>query len=235
MDRDEFQTEVLEIARSAQNYRKWICRLTFPFLGDNAIELGSGLGDHAAEWLKMGTKRITLLERSAIRVDALRRLFANDTRVEVQEVDSDNKIGLDESSYSCFISLNVLEHLNDDKAIFDTAYRVLQDDGLFVAFVPAHNFLFSRFDKNIGHLRRYSKNLMRNRMIDAGFEVEEIRSVNFAGWFTWLIGMRMLRLSPKDGALLTIWDRVIVPLSSVSERLITPPFGQSIIAIGKKT
>lgn len=47
--------------------------------------------------------------------------------------------------------------------------------------------------------------------------------------------MRMLRLSPKDGALLTIWDRVIVPLSSVSERLITPPFGQSIIAIGKKT
>lgn len=184
MDRDEFQTEVLEIARSAQNYRKWICRLTFPFLGDNAIELGSGLGDHATEWLKMGSKRITLLERSAIRVDALRRLFANDARVEVQEVDSDNKIGLDESSYSCFISLNVLEHLNDDKAIFDTAYRVLQDDGVFVAFVPAHNFLFSRFNKNIGHLRRYSKNLMRNRMIDAGFEVEEIRSVNFAGWFT---------------------------------------------------
>lgn len=235
MDSDEFQTEVLEVARSAQNYRKWICCLTFRYLGDNAIELGSGLGDHAAEWLKMGAKKITLLEKSATRVETLGRLFANDARVEVQEVDSDNQIGLDESIYSCFISLNVLEHLNDDKAIFETAYRVLRDDGVFVAFVPAHNFLFSRFDKEIGHLRRYSKGLMRRRMIDAGFKVEKIQSVNFAGWFTWLIGMRILRLNPKDGVLLSIWDRVIVPLSSVSERLFTPPFGQSIIAIGKKT
>ena len=234
MDRDEFQTEVLEVARSAQNYRKWICRLTFPYLGDNAIELGSGLGDHATEWLRMGAKKITLLERSPTRVDALERLFTNDARVSVQKVDSDSKIRLEKLTYSCFISLNVLEHINDDKAVFEAAYRALRDDGVFVAFVPAHNFLFSRFDKKIGHLRRYSKGLMRRRMIDAGFKIEEIHYVNFAGWFAWLIGMRILRLNPEDGILLTFWDRVIVPLSSVSEKLITPPFGQSIIAIGMK-
>ena len=103
-----------------------------------------------------------------------------------------------------------------------------------MAFVPASNFLFSEFDKSIGHHRRYSKSLLRKRVIDAGFQIEKIYYVNFAGWFAWLFGMRLLRLSPKDGMLLAVWDRLVIPVTMTAERFITPPFGQSLFVVGKK-
>ena len=49
MGLDTFQTEILEVVQSAVNYRKWLARLTYPYLGDNPLEFGSGMGDYAKE------------------------------------------------------------------------------------------------------------------------------------------------------------------------------------------
>lgn len=234
MSLDNFQTEILEVGRSAHNYRKWLSRLTFPYLGDNPLELGAGLGDFAGEWLTMGASYLTLSENSPSRVAALTQLYRNVDRVKVRSLNAEKRLDPWGSNYSCVISLNVLEHIEDDTATIRTAHQALRMGGFFVAFVPASNFLFSEFDKSIGHHRRYHKDLLRKRLIDAGFQIEKIYYVNFAGWFAWLLGMRLLRLSPKDGVLLAVWDRLVIPVTMTAERFITPPFGQSLFVVGKK-
>src|SRR3954469_3363826 len=44
------QSEVLEGLAMAVNHRRWFVELALPYLGDNPIEIGSGLGDYALEW-----------------------------------------------------------------------------------------------------------------------------------------------------------------------------------------
>lgn len=234
MSLDNFQTVILEVGRSARNYRKWLSRLTFPYLGDNPLELGAGLGDFANEWLTMGASHLTLSENSSARVNVLTQVYRNVDRVKVRSLNAEERLESWGSNYSCVISLNVLEHIEDDMTTIRSAHQVLRVGGVFVAFVPASNFLFSEFDKLIGHHRRYSKDLLRKRVIEAGFQIEKIHYVNFAGWFAWLVGMRLLRLRPKDGVLLALWDRLVIPITMTAERLITPPFGQSLLVVGKK-
>ena len=40
------QSEVLEGLATAVNHRRWFVELAIPFLGDDPIEVGSGLGGH---------------------------------------------------------------------------------------------------------------------------------------------------------------------------------------------
>src|SRR3712207_4210670 len=44
------QSEVLEGLATAVNHRRWFVELALPYLGDDPLEIGSGLGDYALEW-----------------------------------------------------------------------------------------------------------------------------------------------------------------------------------------
>lgn len=72
-------------------------------------------------------------------------------------------------SFQVVIMLDVLEHIKDDRACLYEARRVLSRGGMAVLTVPAHQFLFSSWDKVLGHHRRYSKSLLRQTLRDAGF------------------------------------------------------------------
>jgi hypothetical protein len=40
-------------------------------------------------------------------------------------------------------------------------------------------------------------------------------------------------MTPGDGALMRVWDRTVVPLARRTERVVRPPFGQSLFAVGR--
>jgi SAM-dependent methyltransferase len=73
-------------------------------------------------------------------------------------------------SFKVVIMLDVLEHIEDDIACLHEARRVLSRDGIAVLIVPAHPFLFSSWDKVVGHHRRYSKSRLRMVFRDVGFQ-----------------------------------------------------------------
>jgi SAM-dependent methyltransferase len=232
MNSDAFQTEILEVAQSAINYRKWLARLTFPYLGSNPLEFGSGIGDYAKEWLLLGLTKVTVSENSPSRLAMLRDVFSAYQAVETKEIDIES-LGYTDEKYSSVVSLNVIEHLKNDHAALLACHKILENGGYFVAFTPAFPFLMSEFDKSVGHHRRYTKRHARELLIATGFEVVTVKYVNSIGWLAWLVGMKLLRLNPKDGFLLKIWDRLIIPLVAKSESWITPPFGQSILIVGR--
>ena len=64
------------------------------------------------------------------------------------------------NKYDVIILFDVIEHIQNDSEFLNKALRHLKKNGLLVISVPAHNFLYSKFDKEVGHIRRYNKSIM---------------------------------------------------------------------------
>lgn len=59
--------------------------------------------------------------------------------------------------YEMVIMLDVLEHITEDRNFFETALKYLKPGGRIVVGVPAHQHLYSKYDRLVGHVRRYEK------------------------------------------------------------------------------
>ena len=59
--------------------------------------------------------------------------------------------------FDSILYINVLEHIEDDRAELLSAYRALPVGGFLLLFVPALPQLYSKFDRSVGHFRRYYK------------------------------------------------------------------------------
>jgi SAM-dependent methyltransferase len=226
----ELQSEALASLAAVRNYHAWLTDLALPHLGDHPLELGSGLGDYAQTWLDAGVQRLTLTESDRSRSAFLRSRFANEPRIDVRQIDI---LDPPEASYSSLVAFNVLEHIEDDVGALRASHRLLAPDSAVIVFVPAFMFAMGRFDRGIGHFRRYTKQTLRAAYKAAGLEVESIRYVNAPGLLAWYLTVRLLGWTPKDGFAVQLWDRTITRAARAAERRVAPPFGQSIFAVGR--
>jgi dolichyl-phosphate beta-glucosyltransferase len=78
--------------------------------------------------------------------------------------------------------LDVLEHLYDPSTALREAGRVLAPDGRLVVTVPAHRWLWSAADEQLGHVKRYTRPALASELVAAGFEPVLITHV-----FSWLV------------------------------------------------
>jgi SAM-dependent methyltransferase len=227
----ELQTLALEGNAAAVNYHNWLCSMAQPYLGRDPLELGSGLGDYAQTWLDQGLPRITLSEIEPTRRAHLECRFGDEERVRFAQIDLEAQT---EGRYSCVVSFNVMEHVPDDLAAFRAAFALLGPGGYFLTFAPAFPFAMSKFDREIGHVRRYTLDSIKAGYRDAGFEIVEARYCNAPGLVAWFVGMRLLGMRPTGGRTVSAWDRLVVPRARRWEERRRVPFGQSLLCVGRK-
>lgn len=225
------QSQVLESNANAKRYHAWLCSMARPYLGDDPLEIGSGMGDYGQTWLDGGLGRITLTEVDPGRRAVLQQKFRDDPRARFATVDLD---GTAPGDYSSVVSFNVMEHVPDDVAAFTAAFHLLRPGGYLVTLAPAFPALMSEFDRSIGHVRRYTRENIAAKYRGAGFDVVDCRYVNALGMFAWFAGMRVLRMTPGDGPILRVWDAAVVPVARCIESRLRMPFGQSVLAVGRK-
>jgi hypothetical protein len=138
----------------------------------------------------------------------------------------------------------VLEHIEDPVPMLQEFCRVLNNEGLLLITVPAHQCLFSKYDSSIGHFKRYSVSELRSSLKAAGFELMSVRYL-----FSFLVPLAwLLRVLPekfgfqskepvKDTTLRQF--RIAQLLSPVFrffvtvEKILRLPFGLSILAVAK--
>jgi SAM-dependent methyltransferase len=226
------QLRVLETLEQAKNYNDWIAGLAAPYLGEHPLEVGSGLGSFAEIFLDSGVPRLTVSELEEAGVGRLRARFADEPRVEVARIDlAGRPNGVD--GFSAVVAINVLEHIEDDVAALATMRSLARTGGAVIVFVPAHAYAMSKFDRSIGHFRRYSRERLVRAFEAAGLSVEQIQYVNSLGLVAWFVVMKVLRRTPDSQRLVQPYDRVVVPAIRRVERRFSPPFGQSLFAVGR--
>jgi len=211
----------------------WLFSTIRPFLGRRVLEVGSGHGNLARLMLDRELVVATDIEPSAVAV--LRAAFADRPNVAPRLLDIADPaaLGLKDLSLDTVVSLNVFEHIERDEAAMRHVFDLLSPGGRIVLIVPAHGWLYGAMDASIGHWRRYDKRLMGERLARAGFQVEKLAYMNALGTLGWFVNGRILRQTVPPSGQLRLFNR-LVPLIEAVEARAEPPFGLSLLAVGKR-
>ena len=62
----------------------------------------------------------------------------------------------------------------------------------------------------------------------------QARYVNLLGVLPWFVAGRLLRRRQLDPRLVALADRTVIPVTAALERFFDPPFGQSLMAVGRR-
>jgi SAM-dependent methyltransferase len=135
--------------------------------------------------------------------------------------------------FDSILYINVLEHVDDDRAELANAWQALKPGGHLLVFVPALQWLFSDFDTQVGHLRRYGRAALKAEAQAAGFAIVKARYFDMAGVLPWYINFVLLR-RPMGSGSVSLYDKVVVPASRFLESLLPPPIGKNILMVARK-
>ena len=140
--------------------------------------------------------------------------------------------GLDQAVDSV-VCLNVLEHVEDERASLANIHSALRPGGRAIILVPHDQRIFGSLDVALGHYRRYEHRELKERMEQAGFRVERILEFNRVSRYPWWFSGRVLKRESLSTTQMKIFDRLVWFWLAIDGRLPWPPV--SIIAIGVKS
>lgn len=136
------------------------------------LEIGCGTGHNFA--MLRGFGRLDAIEVDAeARALASRRLGHAVGSAPLPEL-----TGIPDGTYHLIALLDVLEHVDQDRAALASIARKLAPDGRILVTVPAYPWMWSSHDVAHHHKRRYSKRALREVIEAAGLKAERIGYFN---------------------------------------------------------
>jgi SAM-dependent methyltransferase len=173
--------------------------------------------------------------------EALTRNWTPDARIMLYNV-FDRKVALRET-YDYLVIFDVLEHIQEPVPFLEAALHSLKPGGIVFINVPALPSLFSRYDVAAGHFRRYTRSALADELQRAGIEITETRYWGLSLVLIVALRKQLIRWLASDQRVIEIGFRPPHPaISTVFTALMTgelaclsrPPFGSSVLAIGRK-
>jgi SAM-dependent methyltransferase len=77
------------------------------------------------------------------------------------------------SSFAVVAAFDIIEHVADDRAVFDEITRVLTPEGYLLLSVPLHQSAWTEFDAFVGHHRRYDPPELERALTERDLRVVE--------------------------------------------------------------
>jgi SAM-dependent methyltransferase len=216
---------------AARNYRKLEFDTVAPHVGRSLLEVGSGLGDFADEFVGR-VDRLVVSDGDPYCVEHLGKRFADRPEVSVIDFLLPSPVPL-EDKVDTVVAMNVLEHVAEDVDALKELARVVVPGGRIVLWVPGYMSLYGDFDRKVGHVTRYTPKTLRKSVEAAGLTVEVLRPVNLLGGVAWWFAVRLAGVGEPRPRIVKIYDRTVVPTTRFIERLIKPPFGQTVFCVAR--
>ena len=228
---DHYPGKELEAMSSAEHYRHWIAADFAPYLGRKVAEVGAGIGSITRILLEYPVESLVAFEPSS----NMYPLLAAALRGEARATAVHGLFGAGQAgqAFDSVVYINVLEHVEHERGELSAAFAALRPGGHLLVFVPALAWLFSDFDREVGHFRRYSKDGLERVVEHAGFEVVESRYFDIAGVLPWYVHFTLLGRSMGKGSV-SLYDRVVVPPMRVVEGIVRPPIGKNVLLVARR-
>jgi len=214
----------------AKNYFAWQSRLVARQLGQRVVEVGCGIGNFTGMLLDRELVVAVDCEEACVRI--LRERFPGRENLHALtcEVPGDAFRDLARFRPDAVVCVNVLEHIEDDRAALREMAQIVAAGGVVVLLLPAFDALYGPIDRNLGHYRRYRRGSILKLAGEAGLDVCKLHYVNAAGFFGWWVNAHLLRREAQSDAQIAMFD-LFVPLLAALESAVKPPLGQSLLAV----
>jgi SAM-dependent methyltransferase len=231
---DPVGIETLLRMADVEAYNDWVYRQIRPYMGERVLEVGCGIGNMTGYYADRPLLVcVDLLAESLV---LAREKIGDQPNLHLVQGDicADATVErLAEFRFDTAIMLNVLEHIPDDATALACIQRLLAPRGRLLLLVPAERYLYGTLDRALGHFRRYERRPLRGLLVRSGFEVESLRYMNLPGIVGWFMNGRIFRRDLLPRPQLALFN-VLAPLFERVEASISPPRGQSLVAICRK-
>lgn len=226
--------EELHLFEKALHWKKYFSSFILPYINDYVLEAGAGLGANTV-FLNTGhSQRWLLLEPDMNMKEMLQSKLADgllpaNCKVAagtIQELNPQEK-------FDSIIYIDVLEHIKEDGKEMQLAAELLVPGGHLIVLSPAFDLLFSRFDKEIGHYRRYTKSSLQ-QIIPRHLLPVHILYLDSIGFFLSLMNRWLLHQKYPTARQVNFWDRYIMFFSRIADKIVYYSFGKTILGVWKK-
>lgn len=181
------------------------------------LDVGCGIGDVSVHLAKKGFTG-TALDMSEQAFEAAKKNLSAFNAVSVENMSLFEM----EGSFKTVLAMDVIEHIENDIDALKKSASLLNDQGHLVLSVPTNPKEWRWDDDFYGHVRRYSKEELNEKLLSCGFEVIDILDFTFPSF--WLMRRMYTRIKKppknthddasnrtKESSLVNSWD---IPLIS---------------------
>ena len=215
------------------NANFWILYFIFKirkFLKDDMLEVGAGCGSFTRGYMK-NFQSITLTDADDNSFNLLKQNFINEKKINILN----SNIKDIDKKFNTLLYFNVLEHVKEDKLEIENALKKLNYGGHLIILVPAHQKIYSKLDKAVGHYRRYDINFFKENKFENS-KIVKLNFLDFFGYALYYLNKIFFKGETYPTELkIFIWDKIFTPLTTIADFLTGYKFGKNILCIYKKT
>jgi len=225
----------LDVFAHATNWKNYWSSEIREYLAGDVLEVGAGIGANTEIMQKDRVSSWTCLEPDPALAVRMRARFQS--RAELAScnviVGTTEIIPANQQSYDAIIYVDVLEHIVEDRSELARASRLLRSQGRILVLAPAHQWLYTSFDRAIGHARRYDKTTL-SACTPEDCCLERLVYLDSVGMLASLGNRLFLHQSAPGLNQILFWDRFLVPFSRFIDPVTFHMIGKSILGIWKK-
>jgi len=224
--------DVLDSFAQAHRFNKWMSDAFRPYIGHRILEIGAGIGNITVQLLPRD--RFIASDCNPQFLTILRNMTLKRPQLEIAEIDASKKEHFEpyQNQMDTVLCANVLEHIKDSQLALRNFYDVLTTGGVLVLLVPQGPWLYSRLDSFVSHVKRYTKKILSEEILAAGFELESIIQFNRIGFWGWLINNKIMGRVEIPKYQMKFYDSLVWLWRRIDNKLPWP--GLSLIAIARK-
>ena len=230
----EYAAGDLEIIEEARRYADHVFGLFQPYIGRRVLEVGAGIGTMSRKLLNTADLVIGI-EPNPNCLARLQAAMQSEPRFTLLSCHlEDCDFGdLRRQELDTVYCVNVLEHILDDVAALKSFRDVIVPGGHVLIYVPAVQAAYGPLDAELGHHRRYSKRTLTSAFADAGLELSMLKYANPIGLIGWMYNSHITKARHHSLDQVRLFERLVAPWALPLERLIPPPIGSSLVAVGR--
>ena len=221
---------------NAKNYRNYQIDIIKKELKGTVAEIGPGNGS-LCEKYNTYCDNVVLFEPSKNLFKNLETKFQSNEKIKINnsEFSSSNK------KFDCFLLMDVIEHIENPQTLIKSLYDSLNENGKILINVPAFQHLYSKFDEDVGHFKRYTKSSFVKELLLIKPKKVKMFYYDFLGYFLSLVSQLLFLVSKKYKknykkdfkSKIKLWN-YLIPISKILDKCAINSFGKSLFIVINK-
>ena len=173
----------------AKNFRKYQLDILKKHIKGIVGEIGPGNGTLCEKYLNL-SDHIFLFEPSINFYNNLNLKFKSLGKVKV----INDEFKPSGQKFDCILLMDVIEHIDDPSELLMQAKSSLNQNGKILINVPAFQHLYSKFDRDVGHVKRYDKKTFLNTVKEIPKDKINLFYYDSVGYFMSLLSKLLFDL-----------------------------------------